>query len=97
MEFVDCVPPHLPNSTTLRVATCNFLKQQRLADHPVQATYLAKYIIPYSAYIEDNGLDKFLVHYWSTCQIYIFNKYCKSHNFSKICIDAAGHVVRKIK
>lgn len=96
MKMGDVDPPHLPSNNVLRMAKYESGRKNRIHDDPITSIYISKYKYPYNAYIKDIGVDAFFVHYWCSVQIHLYNEYAKSPG-SKVCIDATGGVVRKLK
>ncbi|KAL1447913.1 hypothetical protein WDU94_003652 [Cyamophila willieti] len=81
-----------------RVAKSESLSKQRLDKDPIQSLYKFKYAGKSQYAIQDMGLDRFFVHYFSSVQIKVYNQYIKtSGNYSQIAIDATGGVVKKFR
>lgn len=98
VSFEDKPSPNIPNLSTLRVAKSESGTKIRYDPDPIVSLHKAKYSGEYVNIIQDIGLDKFFVHYYSSQQIHIYNDYVKCLGVkSQISIDATGGVVRGIK
>ncbi|CAH0546777.1 unnamed protein product [Brassicogethes aeneus] len=86
----------VPKLGALRQAKYELVKKQRLDNDPIMAIWKMKVESNYAGAIQNIGLDPFFVYFWDNTQIHAYNKFCESE-YSKICVDATGGVVHKIK
>lgn len=93
----DPEPSALPTTNALRIAKCRAIAVSRLDANAILAIQIMKDTRQFGDSIRDIGLDRFFVHYWSSTQIKVYNKYCKTNPHSVVSIDSTGSLVRRIK
>lgn len=97
MDLEDVEPSHIPNLSVLRTAKSQALEKHRQNSDPIIAISIEKHNPPYQGVIHDIGYDRFYVHYWSTAQLHVYRAFCERESHPKVCLDATGGLVRKIK
>lgn len=88
MEPGDPEPPHLPKSNVLHVAKSNYVASRHLHSDPTIAIGLLKKEL--KNVIHRTGSDPFFVHYHTTHQRNLYNRYVKSGEVTQVFIDASG-------
>jgi len=63
---------------------------------PISSLIKIKYGLEFTGCIQQIGLDKFYVMYWSPEQILLFKKFIKNDNVGSISIDATGSLVKPL-
>src|SRR5277367_5348749 len=97
MDLFDNEPSQLYNLHVLFQAKAVERQKYQIDRDVVTAVMLMKYTAPFSSCIRDVGMDKFFVHYWSATQLRVYKEYCKLTEHPKVCIDATGSLVQKIR
>lgn len=97
MQQGDLKPPHLYSTDVLRKA-----KEQRkiksldiTEKNPVKSLQVLKHGV-WAGSIHDIGVDKFFVHYHSPSQMVVYKTHCQKKHV-KLCIDATGTLVKKVR
>lgn len=103
IDFGDKIPPHIYSTEVLRKTKQNF-EERNLGIHlkdPLMSLISLielKHTMPYAGSIHFISADPFIVHYWSPNQSLVYNDASKSKiNNCRLCIDATGQLVKKIK
>lgn len=96
MKFGDPEPSHLPTLNALRIMKCKDRKKDYIHDNPIIAINVMMHSPQFKETIRALGYEPFYVYYWMLSQIQVYNTYCKEQNYTKICIDATGSVVKKL-
>lgn len=99
-EFGDTIPPNIYNGPTLRK-----VKQENRdnklgieINNPILSLIELKHTIPFGGSIHNISADPLMVHYWSPYQMIVYKETSKMTNHGvRLCIDATGGLVKKIK
>ena len=99
MDFGDVRQPELFSANVLRKAKQEAKEKSYgfTSDDPIQCISYMKHNLPWIGSIHDIGLDRFYVHYWTQTQIFLYKEYVKKSECSRVCINATGSLVKKVK
>jgi len=99
-EFGDICPPNIYNGPVLRKVKQE-IRDTKLGieiNNPILSLIELKHTTPYAGSIHLISADPFMVHYWSPYQMAVYKETLKlSKNRLRLCIDATGGLVKKIK
>jgi len=98
-EFGDICPPNIYNGPVLRKVKQE-VRDNKLGieiNDPILSLIELKHT-PYAGSIHLISADPFMIHYWSPYQMAVYKETLKlSKNRLRLCIDATGGLVKKIK
>lgn len=99
-EFGDVCPPNIYNGPVLRKVKQE-IRDNKLGieiNDPILSLIEMKHTTPYAGSIHLISSDPFMIHYWSPYQMMVYKETFKiSKNRLRLCIDATGGLVKKIK
>jgi len=99
-EFGDVCPPNIYNGPVLRKVKQE-IRDNKLGieiNDPILSLIELKHTTPYTGSIHHISADPFMIHYWSPYQMVVYKETFKmSKNRLRLCIDATGGLVKKIK
>jgi len=99
-EFGDICPPNIYSGPVLRKIKQE-IRDNKLGieiNNPIQSLIKLKHTTPYAGFIHLISADPFMVHYWSPYQMAMYKETLKiSKNKLRLCIDATGGLVKKIR
>ncbi|KAF0750053.1 Uncharacterized protein FWK35_00015678, partial [Aphis craccivora] len=99
-EFGDICPLNIYSGPVLRKIKQE-IRNNKLGieiNNPIQSLIKLKHTTPYAGFIHLISADPFMVHYWSPYQMAMYKETLKiSKNKLRLCIDATGGLVKKIR
>lgn len=96
MELFEGEPPTMPTLNAIRCGQYRKRAALKLSSDPLTSLQMLKYLTEYNS-IKTIAMDPFCVHYWSIEQMRVFDVYRKQAKYTKVCVDASGGFVNKLK